>query len=224
VGRGYSSWEENKRPDTPIGVIPIDSIFSPVTRVKYGVEATRVGQNTDFDKLVLDIWTDGRINPSDALTQSSAILRHHFDVFVNYDDSQIEFEAAPEAQSEENSELRKLLNMSVNEIELSVRAANCLNNANITSVGQLAMKTEAEMLRYRNFGKKSLTEIKEKLAELGLSLGMKFDSALLDPNPGGVSLLARSTTFKEDDEDEANAEDFAKLIGASMSDDEGDDD
>ena len=150
VGRGYSSWEENQRPDTPIGVIPIDSIFSPVTRVKYGVEATRVGQNTDYDKLVLDVWTDGRISPSDALTQSSAILRHHFDVFVNYDDSQIEFEAAPEAQSEENSELRKLLNMSVNEIELSVRAANCLNNANITSVGQLALKTEAEMLRYRN--------------------------------------------------------------------------
>jgi DNA-directed RNA polymerase subunit alpha len=150
-------------------VIPIDSIFSPVTRVKYGVEATRVGQNTDYDKLIMDIWTDGRVAPQDALTQASSILRHHLDVFVNYDDSQIEFEAAPEAQSEENSELRKLLNMSVNEIELSVRAANCLNNANITSVGQLAMKTESEMLRYRNFGKKSLTEIKEKLAELGLS-------------------------------------------------------
>ena len=223
VGRGFSTWEENKRPDTPIGVIPIDSIFSPVTRVKYGVEATRVGQNTDYDKLIMDIWTDGRVAPQDALTQASSILRHHLDVFVNYDDSQIEFEAAPEAQSEENSELRKLLNMSVNEIELSVRAANCLNNANITSVGQLAMKTESEMLRYRNFGKKSLTEIKEKLAELGLSLGMKFDSSLLDPNPGGVSLLARSSTFK-DDEDEANAEDFAKLIGASMADDDGDDD
>jgi DNA-directed RNA polymerase subunit alpha len=213
VGRGYATWEENKRPDTPIGVIPIDAIFSPVTRVKYGVEATRVGQNTDYDKLIMDIWTDGRVNPSDALTQASSILRHHLDVFVNYDDSQIEFEAAPEAQSEENSELRKLLNMSVNEIELSVRAANCLNNANITSVGQLAMKTEGEMLRYRNFGKKSLTEIKEKLSELGLSLGMKIDSALLDPNPGGVSLLARSSTFK-DDEDDASADDFAKLIGA----------
>lgn len=215
VGRGFSTWEENKRPDTPIGVLPIDSIFSPVTRVKYGVEATRVGQNTDYDKLILDIWTDGRINPSDALTQASAILRRHLDVFVNYDDSQIEFEAAPEAQSEENSELRKLLNMSVNEIELSVRAANCLNNANITTVGQLAMKTEAEMLRYRNFGKKSLTEIKEKLAELGLSLGMKFDASLLDPNPGGISLLARSTTFNEDEE-EADAEDFTKLIGAHI--------
>ncbi len=214
VGRGFATWEENKRPDTPIGVLPIDSIFSPVTRVKYGVEATRVGQNTDYDKLILDIWTDGRINPSDALTQASAILRKHLDVFVNYDDSQIEFEAAPEAQSEENSELRKLLNMSVNEIELSVRAANCLNNANITTVGQLAMKTEAEMLRYRNFGKKSLTEIKEKLAELGLSLGMKFDASLLDPNPGGISLLARSTTFADDDE--VDGEDFSKLIGAHI--------
>jgi DNA-directed RNA polymerase subunit alpha len=174
-----------------------------------------VGQNTDYDKLVMDIWTDGRISPSDALTQSSAILRKHLDVFVNYDDSQIEFDDPPEAQSEENSELRKLLNMSVNEIELSVRAANCLNNANITTVGQLAMKSESEMLRYRNFGKKSLTEIKEKLAELGLSLGMKFDSSLLDPNPGGVSLLARSTTFNEDD-DEADAEDFSKLISANL--------
>jgi DNA-directed RNA polymerase subunit alpha len=218
VGRGFASWEDNKRPDTPIGVIPIDSIFSPVTRVKYAVEATRVGQNTDYDKLILDIWTDGRVTPSDALTQASSILRHHLDVFVNYDDSQVEFEAAPEAQSEENSELRKLLNMSVNEIELSVRAANCLNNANITSVGQLAMKTEAEMLRYRNFGKKSLTEIKEKLAELGLSLGMKFDSSLLDPNPGGVSLLARSTLLRDDDE--ADADDFAALISANIGDDD----
>jgi len=180
VGRGFSSGDENKRPDMPIGVIPIDSIFSPVTRVRYGVSNTRVGQKTDYDKLEVEIWTDGRISPHDALTQASAILRKHLDVFVSYDDSQIEFEAAPEAQSEENSELRKLLNMSVNEIELSVRAANCLNNANITSVGQLAMKSEAEMLKYRNFGKKSLNEIKDKLAELGLSLGMKFDTNLME--------------------------------------------
>lgn len=220
VGRGFASWEENKRPDMPIGVIPIDSIYSPVTRVKYTVDNTRVGQNTDYDKLVLDIWTDGRITPQDSLLQSAAILRHHLDVFVNYDDKAIEFEAAPEAQSEENAELRKLLNMSVNEIELSVRAANCLNNANITTVGQLAMKTEAEMLRYRNFGKKSLTEIKEKLAELGLSLGMKFDSALLEANPGGVSLLSRSTLLADDDE--ADAMDFTKLIDSNLGD--GDDD
>ena len=214
VGRGFATGEENKRPDMAIGVIPIDSIFSPVTRVKYAVDSTRVGQNTDYDKLVLDIWTDGRISPQDALTQSSSILRHHLDVFVNYDDSQVEFDAAPEAQSEENLELRKLLNMSVNEIELSVRAANCLNNANITSVGQLAMKTEGEMLRYRNFGKKSLTEIKEKLAELGLTLGMKFDPALLEPLPGGVSLL-RSPGFRRDD-DEGDADNFSRLISANL--------
>ncbi len=185
VGRGFFTGDENKRPDMPIGVIPIDSIFSPVTRVKYSVENTRVGQRTDYDKLVLEIWTDGRITPDDALLQASGILRHHLDVFVNYDDSQVEFDETPEEVSQENTRLKKLLNMSVNEIELSVRAANCLNNANITTVGQLAMKTEAEMLKYRNFGKKSLNEIKEKLQQLGLSLGMKFESGLVEPPMGG---------------------------------------
>jgi DNA-directed RNA polymerase subunit alpha len=185
VGRGFFSGDENKRPDMPIGVIPIDSIFSPVIRVKYNVENTRVGQRTDYDKLILEIWTDGRITPDEALLQASAILRHHLDVFVNYDDSQVEFDETPEEVSQENTRLKKLLNMSVNEIELSVRAANCLNNANITTVGQLAMKTEAEMLKYRNFGKKSLNEIKEKLQQLGLSLGMKFESGLVEAPMGG---------------------------------------
>jgi len=185
VGRGFFSGDENKRLDMPIGVIPIDSIFSPVIRVKYSVENTRVGQRTDYDKLILEIWTDGRITPDDALLQASAILRHHLDVFVNYDDSQVEFDETPEEVSQENTRLKKLLNMSVNEIELSVRAANCLNNANITTVGQLAMKTEAEMLKYRNFGKKSLNEIKEKLQQLGLSLGMKFETGLVEPPMGG---------------------------------------
>src|SRR5208337_2277922 len=180
VGRGFFTGDENKRPDMPIGVIPIDSIFSPVTRVKYSVENTRVGQRTDYDKLVLEIWTDGRITPDDALLQASAILRHHPDVFVNYDDSQVEFDETPEEASQENTRLKKLLNMSVNEIERSVRAANCLNNANITTVGQLAMKTEAEMLKYRNFGKKSLNEIKDKLQNLGLSLGMKLEAGLVE--------------------------------------------
>jgi len=180
VGRGFFTGDENKRPDMPIGVIPIDSIFSPVTRVKYAVENTRVGQRTDYDKLILEIWTDGRITPDEALLQASSILRHHLDVFVNYDDSQIEFDETTEETSQENTRLKKLLNMSVNEIELSVRAANCLNNANITTVGQLAMKTEAEMLKYRNFGKKSLNEIKEKLQQLGLSLGTKFENGLVE--------------------------------------------
>jgi DNA-directed RNA polymerase subunit alpha len=185
VGRGFFTGDENKRPDMPIGVIPIDSIFSPVTRVKYAVENTRVGQRTDYDKLILEIWTDGRVSPDDALLQASAILRHHLDVFVNYDDNQVEFDETPEEVSQENTRLKKMLNMSVNEIELSVRAANCLNNANITTVGQLAMKTEAEMLKYRNFGKKSLNEIKEKLQHLGLSLGMKFEPGLVEPMAGG---------------------------------------
>ena len=188
VGRGFSTGDQNKRPDQPIGVIAIDSIFSPVTRVKYAVEATRVGQRTDYDKLVLEIWTDGRITPDEALLQASAILRHHLDPFVNYDENVVEFDETPQAQSQENQKLKKLLNMSVNEIELSVRAANCLNNANITSVGQLAQKTEAEMLKYRNFGKKSLNEIKDKLTQLGLGLGQKFETGLVETLVGAVSV------------------------------------
>lgn len=180
VGRGFYSSDENKKAEQAIGVIPIDSIFSPVTRVRYGVESARVGQKTDYDKLLLEVWTDGRISPEDALTQASAILQHHLDVFVGYDKNAVEFEEVVDKQDDEKGKLRKLLNMSVNEIELSVRAANCLNNANITTVGQLAMKTEAEMLKYRNFGKKSLNEIKDKLQTLGLALGMNIDPALLE--------------------------------------------
>src|SRR6187455_1407250 len=180
VGRGFCPGDENKKVDQAIGVIAIDSLFSPVTRVRYAVESARVGQRTDYDRLLIEVWTDGRITPDDALTQASAILQHHLDVFVGYDKNAVEFEEAELKQDDEKSKLKKLLNMSVNEIELSVRAANCLNNANITTVGQLAMKTEAEMLKYRNFGKKSLNEIKDKLQALGLSLGMNIDPALLD--------------------------------------------
>lgn len=180
VGRGYCSGEDNKKPDQPIGVIPIDSLFSPVRLVKYSVENTRVGQEMDYDKLILEITTDGRITPDDALKQCAAILKHHLDVFDEVSQEEIEFESESKEISEEQNRLRKLLNMSVNEIELSVRAANCLNNANITTVGELAMKSEQEMLKYRNFGKKSLNEIKDKLEQLGLSLGMKIDERLLE--------------------------------------------
>ena len=180
VGRGFCPGDENKKPNQAIGVIAIDSLFSPVTRVRYAVESARVGQRTDYDRLIVEIWTDGRISPDDALTQASAILQHHLDVFVGYDKNAIEFEEVVDKQEEEKTKLKKLLGMSVNEIELSVRAANCLNNANITTVGQLAMKTEAEMLKYRNFGTKSLNEIKEKLATLGLTLGMTFDADTLE--------------------------------------------
>ena len=141
VGRGFCPGDENKKVDQPIGMIAIDSLFSPVTRVRYAVEAARVGQRTDYDKLIIEIWTDGRISPDDALTQASAILQHHLDVFVGYDKNAVEFEVEIKPQDDEKAKLKKLLNMSVNEIELSVRAANCLNNANITTVGQLAMKS-----------------------------------------------------------------------------------
>ena len=181
VGRGFARGDENKHADQPIGVIAIDSIFSPVTRVKYAVGNTRVGQRTDYDKLEIEIWTDGRITPEDALVQASSILKKHFEPFYAYDENAVEFDETPQAQSQENQKMKKLLNMSVNEIELSVRAANCLNNANITTVGQLALKTEAEMLKYRNFGKKSLNEIKDKLVQLNLSLGMKFDDGMVEP-------------------------------------------
>jgi DNA-directed RNA polymerase subunit alpha len=180
VGRGYCPGEDNKKPDQPIGVIPVDSLFSPVKLVKYTVENTRVGQEMDYDKLILEITTDGRISPDDALKQSAAIIKHHMDVFDEVSNEDIEFENESKEISEEQNRLRKLLNMSVNEIELSVRAANCLNNANITTVGELAMKSEQEMLKYRNFGKKSLNEIKDKLEQLGLSLGTKIDERLLD--------------------------------------------
>src|ERR1017187_5133430 len=180
IGRGFCPSDENKKPGQAIGIVAIDSLFSPVTRVRYAVEAARVGNRTDYDRLILEVWTDGRLSPDDALTQASAILQHHLDVFVGYDKNAVEFEEAADKQDEEKSKMKKLLNMSVNEIELSVRAANCLNNANITSVGQLAMKTEQEMLKYRNFGKKSLNEIKEKLTALGLSLGMNFEPGLLE--------------------------------------------
>jgi len=133
VGRGFCPGDENKKTDQPIGVIAIDSLFSPVTRVRYAVEAARVGQRTDYDKLILEVWTDGRLSPDDALTQASAILQHHLDVFVGYDKNAVEFEVEVKPQDDEKAKLKKLLNMSVNEIELSVRAANCLNKANITT-------------------------------------------------------------------------------------------
>ena len=182
TGRGFCLAEGNKKADQEIGKIAIDSIFSPVTRVNFLVENTRVGQKTDYEKLVLDVWTDGRIDPEEALKTAAAVLRRHLDVFVDYGegDSTLEFEDTDKKDADERERLRKLLNMSVNEIELSVRAANCLNNAQIATVGELASKTEADMLKYRNFGKKSLTEIKAKLVEMGLSLGYKFDADLLE--------------------------------------------
>ncbi len=183
TGRGFFPAEWNKTAEQEIGRIPIDSIFSPVSRVNFTVENTRVGQRTDYEKLILDVWTDGRVTADEALKTGAAILRHHLDVFVDYSEEVVEFEETVKRVDEERERLRQVLNMSVNEIELSVRAANCLNNANITTVGELATKTEVDMLKYRNFGKKSLNEIKEKLIELGLGLGFKVDPDLLTPQP-----------------------------------------
>jgi DNA-directed RNA polymerase subunit alpha len=178
VGRGYALADERKF-TTEIGVIPIDALYSPVKLARYSVEDTRVGQMTDFDKLILEIWTDGRVTPENALKDSIAILKRHLDVFDSINNEMVDFEDGVRQASDEQNRLRILLNMSVNEIELSVRAANCLNNANITTVGELVMKDENDMLKYRNFGKKSLTEIKNKLEELGLSLGMRVDEHML---------------------------------------------
>lgn len=173
--------------DDEIGRIAIDALYSPVTRVNFSTSMTRVGQKTDYDKLELEIWTDGRVSPDNALTVAAAIQRHHMDVFVGYDYEIIESDEVENTVDTEREDLRAKLKMSVNEIELSVRAANCLNNANITTVGELAQKTEADMLKYRNFGKKSLNEIKDKLIDLGLGLGLTFDADLLVPvNPPSV--------------------------------------
>jgi len=179
LGRGFcpAEWEGGKQ--TEIGIIPIDRAYSPVTRVNFTVGNTRVGQRTDYESLVMEITTDGRVSADTALTTAAAILRHQLDVFVEYDKNIVEFEDDGDSADAEREELARKLNMSVNEIELSVRAANCLNNANITTVGELAQKTEADMLKYRNFGKKSLNEIKDKLHELGLGLGFKFDHSLI---------------------------------------------
>lgn len=207
VGRGFHTADDNNDKDRPIGVIPIDSIFSPVTRVKYAVDNARVGQMTEFDKLVLDIWTDGRVSPDDAMLQAASIMRHYLDVFVKVDGTRVDIPHGPRSDTDANTaQLRKLLNMSVNEIELSVRAANCLNNANITTVGQLAMKTESEMLKYRNFGKKSLNEIKDKLVQYGLTLGMQFDPKLL------AAPASSPSTRLRDINDEARATDLQALI------------
>ena len=180
IGRGFCLADANKKPDQEIGKIAIDSIFSPVTRVNFLLENTRVGNRTDYEKLVLDVWTDGRIDPESALRTASAVLRSHLDVFVGEGAEVVPVELPKQEDAADREHLHELLNKSVNEIELSVRAANCLNNANIATVGELASKTEADMLKYRNFGKKSLTEIKQKLADLGLCLGYKFDPKLMD--------------------------------------------
>jgi len=172
-GRGYQAGELNKRDDQPIGVIPVDSLFSPVTRVAYDVQQCRVGNRTDYDRLEIQVWTDGRITPEDAVRTAAAILQRHLTVFTISSQDQIPQE---ERLNDAELDLLNKLAADVSELELSVRAKNCLQNAEIENIGVLVCKTESEMLKYRNFGKKSLDEIKEKLAAMGLALEMPIPS------------------------------------------------
>jgi DNA-directed RNA polymerase subunit alpha len=169
LGRGYMPSEVNERYIEVINTIPVDAIFSPVKKVKFNVESTRVGQRNDYDKLVLEIWTDGTVKPEDALAEAAKIAKDHFSVFINFDENNLGIE---DDIDDENDHIRKILSTPVEELELSVRSSNCLKNANIKTIGELTRKTEDDIARTRNFGKKSLQEIKEKLKEWNLSLGI----------------------------------------------------
>ena len=175
LGRGYVPSELNEKYIEEIGTIPIDASFSPVTRVTYEIEPTRVGQRNDYDKLVLDIYTDGTIAPENALAEAAKIAKDHFSIFINFDESLVN---SNDEVDEGEERIKKILNTSVSELELSVRSSNCLKNAHIQTIGDLTRKTEEEIGKTRNFGKKSLSEIKEKLKEWNLSLGMTDYSVL----------------------------------------------
>lgn len=166
-GRGYAIADENKRDDQPIGTIPIDSIYTPVSRVAYNVENTRVGQSTDYDKLTLEVWTNGTIGPKEAISLAAKILTEHLNIFVNLTEEAQNVEIMVEKEEDQKE---KVLEMTIEELDLSVRSYNCLKRAGINTVQELTQKTEADMMKIRNLGKKSLAEVKAKLAELGLSL------------------------------------------------------
>jgi len=178
-GKGYVSAEENKTADQPLGMVAIDSIFTPIKNVRYFVEPTRVGGQTDFEKLIIEIETDGSITPEDALTHAGKILRDHIQLFINFD-MEPEAEKVESAEEAKLSETRKKLKMSVDELELSVRSHNCLRSANIKTIADLVRKDEAELLKFRNFGRKSLAELSAIVEELGLSFGMDVDKYLKD--------------------------------------------
>ena len=183
-GRGYVSADLHSQTDRPIGVIPIDSLFSPVTKVNYNVEATRLGQRIDYDKLTIDVWTDRSILPSDAVAVAAKILRDHFNLFIHFEEP-IEEEVEEEVD-EEIMRVRRLLDKSVEELELSVRSSNCLRAAEIKTIGDLVQKSEPEMLKFRNFGRKSLKEIQDILGEMGLAFGMDVGRYFEHKSPIGV--------------------------------------
>ena len=179
-GRGYRPAEANKTEEMPVGWIPVDSFFSPIRRVNYTVTQSRVGQRTDFDKLTLEVWTDGSVQPEDAVSLGSKILKDQLSVFLNFEE---EPEPIAQAKEEGGSQFNPNLYRSVEELELSVRSANCLQNANIKYIYELVQKTESEMLKTKNFGRKSLNEIKDILGEMGLSLGMKLEGFVPPTQP-----------------------------------------
>ncbi len=208
-GRGYQSADKNYDPDLGIGFIPVDSVHSPVRKVNYAVEAARLGQITDYDKLTLEIWTNGTILPADALGLAAKLLKDHMTIFINFEE---EMETGLDSGLDGPAMRNDNLNRSVEELELSVRSYNCLKNANIATIGELIQKTEAEMLKTKNFGRKSLNEIKEILAQMGLSLGMKIDENG-NPQPGPTSVLPAATLAAsfgnfDDEEDEEEDEEF----------------
>ncbi len=172
LGRGYVSAEKNFDDDLPVGYIPIDSVHSPIRKVNYAVEAARLGQMTDYDKLILEVWTNGSVTPQDAIGLAGQLIKNHMGIFINFEEPSDMEAATPEKAAVLRNEN---LDRSVEELELSVRSYNCLKNANIATIRQLVEKTEPEMLKTKNFGRKSLNEIKEILSAMGLSLGMKFD-------------------------------------------------
>jgi len=181
-GRGYVSADKNFDEDLALGYIPIDSVHSPVRKVNFAVEAARLGQMTDYDKLTLEVWTNGAVSPQDAIGYAAKLLKDHMSIFINFEELP---EAAEDVSEHGMDKMGEILNRSVEELELSVRSYNCLKNANIQTIGELVQKTEAEMLRTKNFGRKSLNEIKEILANMGLSLGMRVDphGRLVAPPP-----------------------------------------
>ncbi len=193
-GRGYVSADKNFDEDLGLGFIPIDSVHSPVRKVNYSVEAARLGQITDYDKLSLEIWTNGSVNPQDALGLAAKLLKDHMNIFINFEE---EVEATLSADERKPEIRNENLNRSVEELELSVRSYNCLKNANIQTIGELVQKSEAEMLKTKNFGRKSLNEIKEILATMGLGLGMKIDeqgnAIPVQPAPGTMPSATLTT-------------------------------
>ncbi len=172
MGKGYTAAKKELEPDQPEGTINIDAIFSPIKKVNYVVSHARVGQITDYDKLVMEVWTDGSLNPGDAIAYAAKILKQQLDVFINFEE--VEEEIVPEKEDEKGN-VNEILMRSVEDLELSVRSANCLKNAGINTIGELVQKTEADMLKTKNFGRKSLSEIKDILNEYGLVFGMKLD-------------------------------------------------